>query len=136
MLQKIGNYYLGVIKKYGIVIPVAIVVASFVAMIFLDVFNGLTALVNNMLPLFIILVCVVGLAFAAGFVYTVLKLNSKEIGIQDLGMACLAVIGFLMLIMFLFTGSALFSLLKWLGTATVMLTSLGLGIYRALKVVD
>lgn len=136
MLQKIGNYYLGVIKKYGIVIPVAIVVASFVAMIFLDVFNGLTALVNNMLPLFIILVCVVGLAFAAGVVYTVLKLNSKEIGIQDLGMACLAVIGFLMLIMFLFTGSALFSLLKWLGTATVMLTSLGLGIYRALKVVD
>ncbi len=136
MLQKIYNYYLGVIKKYGIVIPAVIVAVSFGGMIAMDVTNALSGLVRNVLPLFIVLACLAGAAFVAGVVYTVLKLNSKEIGIQDLGMACLAVIGFLMLVMFIFTGSNLFSLLKWLGTATVMLTSLGLGIYRALKVVD
>ena len=137
MLQKIANYYLGILKKFGLVIPVAAVSASYVAMILCEAFNAFSGIFRNVLPLFIILACVGGAALIAGVVYVVLKLNSKEIGIQDLVMACLAVIAFLMLIMFCFTsGASWMTALKWSATSVVMLISLGFSVYRALKVVD
>ena len=137
MLQKIGSYYLGIIKKYGLVIPVAIVCASYVSMILCELFDTFSTLAKTVLPAFIVVVCVVGLAFAAGVIYTVWKLNSKKIGIQDLGAACLAVVAFLMLVMFCFTSyPSWMTAVKWSAVSVVMLTSLGLGLYRALKVED
>ena len=81
MLKKIGNYYLGIIKKFGVVIPSVIVGVLILCGILVDAFNGLSALSNGG---FIAILVIAGVLFVAGVVYSVLKLKSKAPGKVDI----------------------------------------------------
>ena len=127
MLKKIGNYYLGIIKKFGVVIPSVIVGVLILCGILLDAFGALTALTDGGF----IAVAIIGCAlFVAGVVYTVLKLKAKELGYHDLGLACLAVAGIVMLIAFIFLGGMLW---KWLTVVIGVIACVTLSVLRVLN---
>ena len=131
MLKKIGNYYLGIIKKFGVVIPSVIVGVSFLCMLFIDLFNGLRAIQLAAPAVFVVIAILAIGAFIAGAVYTVLKLKSKSLGIQDLGLACVAAAGVLCLIMFIFTGGLVgIGLWKWIITLIGLAIDLALSVLR------
>ena len=127
MLKKIGNYYLGIIKKFGVVIPSVIVGVLILCGILVDAFNGLTALSEGGFIAVAIIGCVI---FVAGIVYTVLKLKAKELGYHDLGLACFAVAGIVMLISFIFLGGMLW---KWLTVAIGVIVCIAVAVLRVLN---
>ncbi len=127
MLKKIGNYYLGIIKKFGVVIPSVIVGVLILCGILVDAFDGLTALSDGGFVAVAIIGCAI---FVAGIVYTVLKLKAKELGYHDLGLACFAVAGIVMLISFIFLGGMLW---KWLTVAIGVIVCIAVGVLRVLN---
>lgn len=132
MLQKIGSFYLGVFKKYGIIIPAVLVVISFAIMLSIEATNALTALIHSSKAMFIILACVVGLALVAGTVYTVLKLKNSEIGIHDLGITAISAVALCMLVMYIFAGAGgALGICKWVITAVVLVLCVALSVLRS-----
>ncbi len=127
MLKKIGNYYLGIIKKFGVVIPSVIVGVLILCGILVDAFNGLSALSNGG---FIAILVIAGVLFVAGVVYSVLKLKSKELGYHDLGLACLAAAGIIMLIAFIFLGGAAW---KWIVALVGAIACIAVSVLRVLN---
>lgn len=127
MLKKIGNYYLGIIKKFGVVIPSVIVGVLILCGILVDAFNGLSALSNGG---FIAILVIAGVLFVAGVVYSVLKLKSKELGYHDLGLACLAAAGIIMLISFIFLGGAAW---KWIVALVGVIACIAVSVLRVLN---
>ncbi len=127
MLKKIGNYYLGIIKKFGVVIPSVIVGVLILCGILVDAFDGLTALSDGGFIAVAVIGCVI---FVAGIAYTVLKLKAKELGYHDLGLACFAVAGIVMLISFIFLGGMLW---KWLTVAIGVVVCIAVAVLRVLN---
>ena len=136
MLQKIGSYYLGVFKKYGVVIPAILLIVAYAIMISLEATDAIgIGLLKNNLPVFIVLACIAGLVFVGGIVYSVLKLNNKEIGIHDLGLTLVSILTVLMLVMYAFeNATSLFTTLKWIITAVVTVVCVIVSVLRAKKV--
>ncbi len=132
MLKKIGNYYLAIIKKYGVIIPAILVSVAFLCLLCIDVFDGLRALPKGA---FIALAVVAVLAVVAGGVYSVLKLKVKEIAVHDLVIACLAACCIPTLIMFCFTGYGSLAdglgFWKWVVTLVGLAICVALGVFRS-----
>jgi hypothetical protein len=132
MLKKIGNYYLSIAKKYGVIVPALLVVMGFLCVLSIDVYDGLKAIILDSKGTFIALAVVAGCAFIAGAIYFVLKLKTKEIAFQDLIMACFTAICIPTLIMFIFTGGLVsLPLIKWVVTLILFVVSLALTAVRA-----
>ena len=134
-VKKLINYYWSVIKKYGLILPIAIVVVGFGAMLALDLTNAFSALLRNGLAWFIILAILAVAAVAVGAIFAFKKIGDKELGIHDLVLTCIAALGVLMIIMFCFTSAANgMSLTKWLGTLAVTALCVVLAIFRTKNV--
>lgn len=137
MLKKIEQYYTNVFKKFGWIVPAAVVGGCFVLAIVVESCN----LINSWLKagkggeVSFTVVFVIGcLALVAGIVYAAINLKKTEVNVIDVVLACAAALSFLMMIMYLFTlGQGQF-LGKWIVTAIVLVASLVLTYFRVQKV--
>jgi hypothetical protein len=137
MVKKLINYFWSVIKKYGIILPVAIAVVGFGVMLTLDILNVPSLLLQGkLLWLFIVLVVLVAAALGYGVYYTYTKLADKELGIHDLGITCIGAIAVLSLISFFFTthGFSGMTLARWIVIVAVAALSIVLAIFRTKNV--
>ena len=115
ILQKMVKYYLGVIKKFGIVIPAVIAGVGYAAVLAMDLLDVPTLLLQGSVAGFVIVAIVLFGAFGFGAYYTIKNLGNKEYALQDLGLSCIAAIGVLTVLTFLFTsGWNGMSVTKWL----------------------
>ena len=133
MLQKIGNYFVNVFKKYGVVIPAILLVVAFAIMISLDATDVFTAIARKSVALLIVIGCVVGLAFVVGAVFTFLKRENSKVGIQDLAIVLVAALTILMVIMFIFTGGngSYVTICKWVFTLLALVVCSVLAVLRS-----
>ena len=134
MLQKLGNYFVNVFKKYGVVIPAILLVVAFAIMISLDVTDAFTAIKRNSVALLVVIGCVVGLAFVAGAVLAFLKRENAKAGLQDLAVIVIAALTLLMMIMFIFTGGkagSVVTICKWAFTAFAFVVCIALAVVRS-----
>ena len=132
MLKKIGNFYSGIAKKYGVIIPALLVVVGFLCLLVVDLNDGLKAILLSSKGMFIALAVVVGCALVAGAVYTVLKIKAKEIAFRDLLLACLTAVCVPTLVMFIFTGGLVsLQLVKWVVALITLVVCLAFTAVRA-----
>ncbi len=132
MIQKIGNYYLNVFKKYGVIIPAILVVVAFAIMISLEVTDAPSTLLENSKGLFITVLCIGVAAVIAAAVYCVLKIKNEKIGIQDLCLTVIAALALLMIVMFIFApGKGIVAVLKWVVCALVLIASVAISALRS-----
>ena len=131
MLKKIGNYYLSIIKKFGVVIPSVVIGAAFLCLLFIDAFDGLTALAHSVRGLYVAIAIIVPAAALGGAIYIALKIKAKELSINDLALACFSAICVLALLMFIFTGAFVgLGLWKWVLCLIALVASLALTFFR------
>ena len=128
IFEKMVKYYLGVIKKFGIVIPAVAAGVGYIAVLTMDLLNVPTALLRSSVVGFVIVALLLAGLFGFGAYYTIKNLNSNEYAIQDLVLTCFAAIGILTIFTFLFTsGWNGMSVAKWLvvlaGTAGCIVLS-------------
>lgn len=135
MFKNLGSYYLAVFKKYGVIIPAVLVVIAYAILISIEATDAITALIHNGIGGFIAIAAVAVVALAGGIVYTVLKLNSKEVGIMDLGVTVLSAIALLTIVMFCFApGVGWFAGLKWGVSAALLITCVAFAVVRSNKI--
>ena len=135
MFKKLGNYYLSVFKKYGVVIPAVVVAVAYALLITVEATNALGALLKASKAAFIVIGVLAAAGAITGIVFSVLKLKNKAVSFIDLGLTLLAAITLLMLIMFCFaTGTGWFAWLKWCVTAALLIISVVFAVLRSKNV--
>jgi hypothetical protein len=132
MINKIGNYYSAVIKKFGVIIPAILVTVAFLCLLCIDLFDGLRAILLASKGVFIAVAAIGGCALIAGVVYSLNKMKSKELALRDLLLVCFSALCIPTLIMFIFTGGLIsLPLIKWVVTLILFVVSLALTAVRA-----
>lgn len=135
MFKKLGNYYLSVFKKYGVVIPAVVVAVAYALLITVEATDALTALLRSSKVAFIVIGVLAAGGAITGVVFSVLKLKNKAVGFIDLGLTILAAVTLLMLIMFCFSGShGWFAWMKWCVTAALLIVSVVFAVLRSKNV--
>ena len=138
MLKKIEQYYTKVLKKFGWVIPAAVVGGCFVLAIVVESCNLLNAWIKagetagRTSYAVVFVICF--LALIAGIVYAALNLKKTEVNVIDVCLLCAAALSFLMMIMYLFTIGQGQLIDKWIVTPIVLVASLVLTYFRVEKV--
>ena len=134
LLKKIEQYYTKVLKKFGWVIPAAVVGGCFVLAIVVESCNLLNAWIQAARTSYAVLFVICFLALIAGIVYVALNLKKTEVNVIDVCLLCAAALSFLMMIMYLFTLGQGQLVDKWIVTPIVLVASLVLTYFRVEKV--
>ena len=115
VLQKMAKYYVGVIKKFGIVIPAIIAAVAYAIVLTMDLLNVPSKLLNGGVVWFVIIAVVLVGAVVFGAIYTIKNLEAKEYAIQDVALTIIAAVGVLTILTIIFTsGVNAMSATKWI----------------------
>jgi hypothetical protein len=132
MLRSVGDYWVNILKKYGVIIPAIMVLIMFMVMIAVDLTDAVSILMQTSLDGFIILACAVAVVFGVGVYYVFSKLKEEQISHYDLVLLVATALSACMLVLFIFTMSSnLLSICKCAFTVIMFVTCIILTVLRA-----
>ena len=135
-MKKLGKYYGKVFGIYGLLTPLVITALLYVVLIVMERTDAFTAIYRKSAGWFLTIAIVGGVLLVAAIVFTIIKALSKEVNFVDLCLVIVTALAILLFVLFCFqpgNGSWL-SILKWTGTAIILIASVALSVLRSLRV--